>query len=213
MERLQYISQETEKLSHIDGIQKACEAGVKWVQLRVKNKTEKEITKLARAALQLCNQHHCKLTINDFPFFTKAINAYGVHLGKEDVSVAEARKILGNDFIIGGTANTIDDIELHFKSGADYVGVGPFKYTSTKEKLSPVLGLEGYRKIMDEYIKRNISIPVIAIGGIEIDNVKEIMGTGVYGIAVSGVIANSSNAKETVKQILGSINSSIFTTC
>ena len=213
MERLQYISQETEKLSHLEGIQKACEAGVKWVQLRVKNKSEKEVLELAKSALQVCNLHNCKLTINDFPSIAKQTSAFGVHLGKEDQSVAEGRKILGNDFTIGGTANTIDDIELHFKSGANYVGVGPFKFTTTKQKLSPVLGLEGYRKIMDDYMKRNISIPIIAIGGIEVGDVKEIMGTGVYGIAVSGVIANSANAKETVQQIFESINSSIFTTC
>lgn len=213
MERLQYISQETEKLSHMDGIQKACEAGVKWIQLRVKNKNEKEVLELAKGVLQVCKLHNCNLVINDFPRIAKEIGAYGVHLGKEDMSVSEARKILGNDFIIGGTANTIDDIELHFKSGANYVGVGPFKFTTTKQKLSPVLGLEGYRKIMDEYMKRNISIPVIAIGGIEVGDVKEIMGTGVYGVAVSGAIANSVNAKETVQQIFESINSSIFTVC
>ena len=213
MERLQYISQETEKLSHLEGIKKACEAGVKWIQLRVKNKSENEVIELAKAALQLCNLHNCNLIINDYPSVAKQIGARGVHLGKEDMSVAEARKILGKDFIIGGTANTIDDIEQHFKAGANYVGVGPFTFTTTKQKLSPVLGLDGYRKIMDEYSKRNISIPVIAIGGIEIKNVKDIMSTGVYGIAVSGVIANSLNTNDTVKQINDAINSSIFTTC
>ncbi len=213
MERLQYISQETEKRSHIDGIKKACEAGVKWIQLRVKNKSEKEVLELAKAALHICNLHNCKLIINDYPLIAKEIGAHGVHLGKEDMSVTEARKILGNDFVIGGTANTIDDIELHFKSGANYVGVGPFKFTTTKQKLSPVLGLEGYRSIMDEYMKRNISIPVIAIGGIELEEVKSVMGTGVYGIAVSGLIANAENMSGTVNKINESINSSIFTTC
>ena len=213
MERLQYISQETEKLSHLEGIKKACEAGVKWIQLRVKNKSEPEILELAKAAQQLCNLHNCYLIINDFPAIAKQIGAHGVHLGKEDMNVSEARKIIGNDFIIGGTANTIDDIENHFKSGANYVGVGPFKFTTTKQKLSPVLGLDGYRKIMDEYSKRNISVPIIAIGGIELENIKDIMSTGVFGIAVSGLIANSADAKATVKQINDSINSSIYTTC
>ncbi len=213
MERLQYISQETEKLSHLQGIEKACEAGVKWIQLRVKNKNEQEVAELAKAVKQICNLHNCYLTINDFPSVARQINANGVHLGKEDMSIAEARKLIGNSFTIGGTANTIDEIEMHFRSGANYVGAGPFQFTTTKQKLSPVLGIEGYRKIMDEYIKRNISVPVIAIGGIELNDIKNIMQTGVYGIAVSGLIANSSNAKETVKKILDSINSTIFTTC
>ncbi len=213
MERLQYISQETEKLSHLEGIQKACEAGVKWVQLRVKNKDEQQVIELAKVVLQICKLHKCYLSINDFPSVAKHIGANGVHLGKEDMPVSEARKLIGKDFIIGGTANGIEDIQLHFNSGADYVGVGPFKFTTTKQKLSPILGAEGYRKIMNEYAKRNISIPIIAIGGIELNDIKEIMSTGVYGIAVSGLIANAADAKAIVKQINESINASIFTTC
>ncbi|HWY13265.1 MAG TPA: thiamine phosphate synthase [Bacteroidia bacterium] len=213
MERLQYISQETEKLSHLEGIEKACEAGVKWIQMRVKNKNEQQVTELAKAVQQICNLHNCYLIINDHASVAKQINANGVHLGKEDMSVSEARKLIGDSFTIGGTANTIDEIEMHFRSGANYVGVGPFKFTTTKQKLSPILGLEGYRKIMDEYSKRNISIPVIAIGGIELNDIKEIMSTGIYGIAVSGLIANAIDAKATVKQINESINASIFTTC
>ena len=213
MERLQYISQETEKISHLQGIEKACEAGVKWIQLRVKDKSENEIVSLAKQVKQLCDDCGANLIINDRPSIAKKINAHGVHLGKEDMTITEARKLIGDSFCIGGTANTIEEIEIHFKSGANYVGVGPFQFTTTKQKLSPILGIEGYRKIMDEYSKRNISIPVIAIGGIELNDIKNIMQTGVYGIAVSGLIANSANAKETVKQILDSINSSIFTTC
>lgn len=213
MEKLQFISQETEKLTHLQGIQKACEAGVKWIQLRVKDKNEDEVLELAKAAKQICSLHDCCLIINDYPLIAKKAGANGVHLGKEDMSVAEARKILGNDFIIGGTANTIEDIELHSESGADYVGVGPFKFTATKKKLSPLLGLEGYKKIINECMKRNISAPIIAIGGIEINDVKDIMRTGVYGIAVSGLISNSADINTTVKQITDSINTSIITTC
>jgi thiamine-phosphate pyrophosphorylase len=213
MERLQYISQETEHQSHIEGIKKACENGAKWIQLRVKDKTEDEVLKLAQETLQLCKLHKCYLIINDFPAMAKQIGAYGVHLGKEDMPVNEARRILGKDFIIGGTANTIEDIENHFKNGADYVGVGPFRFTTTKKKLSPVLEIAGYRSIMDECIKRNISVPIIAIGGIEQNDIKEIMSTGVYGIAVSGLIANAKDTAAAIKQINDSINSSIFTTC
>jgi thiamine-phosphate pyrophosphorylase len=213
MERLQYISQETPTQSHIEGIKKACESGVNWIQLRVKDKNEEEILKLALEAKQLCDLHKCHLIINDHPSIAKKISTHGVHLGKEDMPVNEARKILGNDFIIGGTANTIDDIELHFINGANYIGVGPFRFTTTKKKLSPVLGLEGYRLIMNECIKRNISVPIVAIGGIELNDIKEIMSTGVYGVAVSGLIANAKDTKVTVKNINDSINSSIFTTC
>jgi thiamine-phosphate pyrophosphorylase len=213
MERLLYISQETDSISHIEGIQKACDAGVKWVQLRIKDKTSNEVFSTAKQARDICDAFNAKLTINDMPKVAKQVSAYGVHLGNEDMDIAEARKLIGPASIIGGTANTIEDIEKHFQAGADYVGVGPFRFTTTKKKLSPVLGLEGYRNIMKAYSEKGISIPVIAIGGIELEDIKDIMSTGVYGIAVSGLIANSNNAKETVKEILERINSSIYTTC
>jgi thiamine-phosphate pyrophosphorylase len=213
MERLQYISQETDSISHIEGIQKACEAGVKWVQLRIKNKTSNEVFSTAKQAKDICDAFNAKLTINDMPKVARQVNAYAVHLGNEDMSIAEAKKIIGNSILIGGTANTIEDIESHFNAGANYVGVGPFKFTTTKNKLSPVLGLDGFRKIMKAYGEKQISIPVFAIGGIELDDIKDIMSTGVYGIAVSGLIANSPDAKETVKEIFERINSSIYTIC
>jgi thiamine-phosphate pyrophosphorylase len=213
MERLQYISQETDSISHIEGIQKACDAGVKWIQLRIKEKTSNEILSTAKQAKEICDHFNAKLTVNDLPKIARQASAYGVHLGKEDITIAEARKIVGDNMIIGGTANTIEEIEEHFRSGANYVGVGPFRFTNTKKNLSPVLGLEGYRKIMEEYSKRNISIPVIAIGGIQLEDISDIMGTGVYGIAVSGLIANAADAKGTVKEIFQRINASIYPTC
>jgi thiamine-phosphate pyrophosphorylase len=213
MERLQYISQETEKLTHLQGIEKACKAGVKWIQLRIKDKSPEEVLELAKQAKIICDKYDAVLTVNDHTHVAKEINAYGLHLGKEDMSISEARKLTNNAFIIGGTANTIEDIEMHFKAGANYVGVGPFRFTTTKKKLSPVLGLEGYKKIVDECNKRNIMIPLIAIGGIELKDIPAIMQTGVFGIAVSGLIANSDNAEETVKQIFESINPPITTPC
>ena len=213
MERLQYISQETDSISHIEGIQKACEAGVKWVQLRIKGKTSNEVFSTAKQAKDICDAFNAKLTINDLPRVAKQVSAYAVHLGNEDMNVADAKKLIGASMIVGGTANTIEDIEAHFRAGANYVGLGPFRFTATKNKLSPVLGLDGYKKIMKEYSEREISIPVFAIGGIELDDIKDIMSTGVYGIAVSGLIANSKDAKETVKEIFERINSSIYTTC
>jgi thiamine-phosphate pyrophosphorylase len=213
MERLQYISQETEKLTHLQGIEKACKAGVKWIQLRVKDKNPEEILQLAKQAKTICDKYNAVLTINDHTHVAKEINSYGLHLGKDDMSVSEARKSINEAFIIGGTANTIEDIEMHSKAGANYVGVGPFRFTTTKKKLSPVLGLEGYKKIVDECNKRNIRIPLIAIGGIELNDITAIMQTGMFGVAVSGLIANAGNAEETVKQIFGSINQQTFSSC
>lgn len=205
MEKLQFISQENAGLSHLASIEKACKAGVKWVQLRIKNKPAEEIIPLARQAKNICDNYGAKLIINDHPSVALTVSAYGVHVGKADVPVKDARKVLGDKFIIGGTANTIEDIEKHWQEGADYVGVGPFRFTTTKEKLSPILGLEGYSKITSELKRRNISIPVIAIGGIELNDIKDIMKTGVHGIAVSSLIASAEDAGRTADAITKTI--------
>ncbi|MDE6296255.1 MAG: thiamine phosphate synthase, partial [Muribaculaceae bacterium] len=129
------------------------------------------------------------------------LNADGVHLGKEDMAPRDARKILDVKCIIGATANSLDDIKKAIEAGADYIGLGPFRFTTTKKKLSPVLGLEGLREIMKKL--REISdIPVVAIGGITTEDLPDIMKTGVTGVAISGTILNSDNPEETTKEIL-----------
>ena len=122
--------------------------------------------------------------------------ADGVHLGKNDMPVNEASKILGADKIIGGTANTFEDIERLARQGANYIGCGPFRFTTTKKNLSPVLVLEGYRTIVAQMKAAHINLPIVAIGGILETDFKDIMATGVTGIAVSGGILNADNPTE-----------------
>src|SRR5246127_4479462 len=125
--RLHYITQDIENTSHTQLVEDACKAGVNWVQLRLKNKSYEDWKAIAEEALAICKKHNAKLIINDNVALAKEIGADGVHVGKQDMPVAKAREILGSGFIIGGTANTFEDVELHAKSGADYVGLGPFR--------------------------------------------------------------------------------------
>lgn len=199
--KLHFISQETPELTHLECIENACKAGAEWVQLRVKDKSPDEIIAIAKKAKVICDAFGAKLIINDHPSVAKEVDAYGLHLGKEDMPVAEARKIVGDKMIIGGTANTIDDIITHAKNGADYIGCGPFRFTKTKAKLSPILGAEGYRNITAEAKKLNITIPIIAIGGIETEDISSILETGMYGIAVSSLIAFSEQPDMEVSKI------------
>lgn len=200
IEKLQFITQENDQFTHLEGMEEALKSGVKWVQLRIKDVPEHEIAKQAKLARQLCDQYNAKLIINDHPAIAKEVNADGVHLGKDDMPVEEARAILGKGKIIGATANTIEDIINHAEKGADYVGLGPFRFTTTKKKLSPVLGLEGYRDILGECKKRNITTPIIAIGGIEIIDIPALSGAGVYGIAASSMIIRK-NMEQTIATI------------
>lgn len=198
----QYISHFTPSIGYVGGIRMALEGGCKWVQLRMKDATEEEVLACAKEALPLCRQHGAKFILDDHVELVETAGADGVHLGKNDMPVDEARKILGPDKIIGGTANTIDDIIRLHRQGADYIGCGPFRFTTTKKKLSPVLGLEGYRDIVLKMRENGIDLPIVAIGGIKVDDIPAIMGTGVTGIALSGAILNAEDPKSMTESIL-----------
>jgi len=210
--KLQYISQGETAAAQLNNIQEALDAGCKWVQLRFKNAGIDDIKNLAAKIKELCTIHGATFIINDHPHIAKEVNADGVHLGLTDMPVSEARRILGllkppsgvwgpaPDKIIGGTANTLDDILQRVSEGCNYVGLGPYRFTQTKEKLSPILGIKGYEEIMNVLLKQNISIPVYAIGGIMLQDIEAIMHTGVYGVAVSGVITTDADKKKLVEQ-------------
>ncbi|MDX2306051.1 MAG: thiamine phosphate synthase [Microscillaceae bacterium] len=201
IDKLHYISQETDTLSHIQVIQQACEAGCRWIQLRMKEKSETEMQQIASQAKAICQKYSAKLIINDHVHLAKEVAAGGVHLGQTDMPPSEARLILGPDFIIGGTANTFTDIVWLIESEINYVGLGPFRFTSTKKNLSPVLGLEAYREIILKCRQSKIYTPIIAIGGILLEDVDELKQTGIHGIAVSGLITHSQNRKELVEKL------------
>jgi thiamine-phosphate pyrophosphorylase len=124
------------------------------------------------------------------------VDACGVHLGLQDMPIRQARHILGNEKIIGGTANTLEDVLMRVKEECDYIGLGPFRFTSSKKNLSPILGVDGINRIMQELASRSIQIPVYAIGGITFSDVEKIIETGVAGIALSSEITMHPNKKE-----------------
>lgn len=199
---LQFITHHTERYSYLDSARMALEGGCKWIQLRMKDADKKELKETALKVQEMCKQHEATFIIDDHVELVKEIKADGVHLGKNDMPVAEARQFLGEEFLIGGTANTFDDIMMHFNASADYIGCGPFRFTTTKKNLSPILGLEGYKAIIDRLTEMRIRIPVVAIGGITYDDIPDIMNTGIHGIALSGTILNAANPVEETQRIL-----------
>lgn len=203
--KLQFISHFTDTLTYIDGIQLALEGGCRWIQLRMKDATDEEVLPIALQAQEMCKKYDATFVIDDRVEMVKQIKADGVHLGKNDMPIAEARQILGDDFIIGGTANTFEDVMAHVEAGANYIGCGPFRFTTTKQRLSPILGLDGYRHIVDEMKKNHISLPIVAIGGITLVDIPAIMQTGVTGIALSGSILKADNPIEETNKILNNI--------
>lgn len=199
---VQFITHCTERYSYLDSARMALEGGCRWIQLRMKDCPPEEAEAVARQVQALCKEHDAIFIIDDHVHLAQKLEADGVHLGKQDMPVAEARRVLGEGFLIGGTANTFDDIVQHRQGGADYIGCGPFRYTSTKKNLSPVLGLEGYAAIMRQMDEAGIGLPVVAIGGITREDIPGIMQTGVHGIALSGSVLRAESPVEEMKAIL-----------
>ncbi len=202
MVSLQFITHQTQNHSHYEAARIALAGGCHWIQLRMKDCPLDEVEHEARRIQQLCRQYKATFIIDDHVELAKRLHADGVHLGKNDMPIREARKLLGEGYIIGGTANTFEDVKQHHAAGADYIGCGPFRFTTTKKNLSPILGLEGYQDIIHQMKKADIRLPVVAIGGITREDIPALMGTGVSGIAMSGAILHADNPVAEVKRII-----------
>lgn len=202
MRAIQFITHETETIGYAEGARMALEGGCRWIQLRMKDASDDEVRKAAAEIQPMCKAHDAIFLLDDRVELAKELKADGVHLGKNDMPVDEARRVLGEEFIIGGTANTFDDIERLARQGADYIGCGPFRFTTTKKNLAPVIGIEGYRDIIEKMKAAGIDLPVVAIGGITADDIDDILSTGVRGIAVSGTVLRAENPVAMMKQII-----------
>lgn len=203
--KLQYISQGNTVEAQLYNIHKALDNGCEWVQMRFKNGNSKELSTLAEAIKTLSEEYLATFIINDKVDLALQVNADGVHLGLNDMRIEEARNLLGTHKIIGGTANTFEDVLQRMEEKCDYIGLGPFRFTSTKENLSPILGLEGYQNILNKVTEQSARIPIYAIGGIELNDIENIIGTGIYGIAVSGIISQN-------PQLITQLNEKLYVT-
>lgn len=202
MSQVQFITHFTDKISYLDSVSIALEGGCRWIQLRMKSADYTTLLNTAREVRRLCNQYNATFIIDDNIQAVIDACADGVHLGKNDMPIAEARRVLGSDRVIGGTANTFNDVVAHYISGADYIGCGPFRFTTTKSNLSPILGIDGYSEILRQMREKGISIPLVAIGGITKYDIPELFEAGVSGVALSGAILNADNPVEEMRDIV-----------
>ncbi len=202
MKQIQFITHFNDRYGYVDGARMALEGGCRWIQLRMKGASDDEVAEVAAQIQPLCREHEAIFLLDDRVELAKSLKADGVHLGKNDMPISEARRVLGEEFIIGGTANTFDDIERLSSQGADYIGCGPFRFTTTKEKLAPVLGLEGYRRIVAQMEAKGINLPIVAIGGITCEDIPALMQTGIDGIAISGAVLNAADPVAEMKRMI-----------
>ncbi len=197
-DRLYFVTNDDEPVGQVA---MACAAGIRWIQLRMKEASDAEVLAAALAAKPICERYGCMLLVNDRVEVAIAAGVQGVHLGQLDMPVAEARRLLGEGKIIGGTANTMAQLREHRRQGADYIGLGPYRYTTTKKNLSPVLGLEGYRAIMTGLRAEGVAIPVVAIGGIGAADVAPLLEAGLHGVAFSGMLVHADDPAALVRSL------------
>lgn len=201
LEKVQFITHSNYNIDYFQSAVLALKGGLRFIQLRMKDSNREELISTGKRIKEECDKCNSLFILDDHVELVNEIGANGVHLGKEDMPIKEARKILGKDKIIGGTANNFEDIVKHFNDGADYIGLGPLRYTNTKKKLSPVLGFEGYRNIIEKCKTQGIDIPIYAIGGIRIEDIEELKQIGIFGIAISSLILESKNSETTINEI------------
>lgn len=199
--RLHYVSQGKTAAEHLSHIERLCKAGCPWVQLRLKEVSKEQYEQAAWQALTICRKYKALLTINDNWEVAQVIQADGIHVGKTDTAPQLVREACP-DAIIGATANTWEDIEKLADAPIDYIGLGPLRFTTTKKKLSPTLGIKGYELLLKKMQKKQINIPVLAIGGIREEDVANLREVGLWGIAASGLLTQSNEIQELMNRIL-----------
>lgn len=193
--QLQYISD-----GDLTAIESYLKGGGRWVQLRMKGCSEQEIINKGIAVRELCHSYGATYILNDSAALAHRTGADGVHMGKTDGTTAAAREVLGRDKIIGRTAHTLADIEEISTSDADYIGLGALRVTATKSNIAGVLGYDGYRRIFMAFPRH--APPIVAIGGVVVEDIPVLMQIGLHGIAVSGLISKSEDIVEMTKNIL-----------
>lgn len=204
---LQFITNGKDGHECVSQAQKVLNGGCRWIQLRMKDAEDSEIENAAKEIKHHTDECGATFIIDDNVEICQRIGASGVHLGKNDMAPKDARKVLGEDFIIGGTCNTLEDI-LTVKDDVDYIGCGPFRFTTTKKNLAPTLGLDGYKKLVWECRSQGINIPIVAIGGITLNDISDVLSAGPDGIAMSGEIIRAANMGDMTAQVVNAINSS-----
>ncbi|HZG01236.1 MAG TPA: thiamine phosphate synthase, partial [Chitinophagales bacterium] len=162
----------------------------------------------AKEVKRICVIFNATFILNDNAEIAKAVNADGVHLGKDDMPIKQARRLLGDHVIIGTSCNTFNDIAVAAKEPINYTGLGPYRYTATRKNLNPLLGLDGIRDAMRQYHIQGYKLPVVAIGGVRLEDLPFLLQAGVHGVAVSSAVHNSEKRAETVKEFIAQVQAS-----
>lgn len=200
--RLMLITQAQSQHSVLEQVKGFLTGGGRIVQLRSKHRPTVEVIAQGRMLLPLCTAEEALFLINDDVEAARVTQADGVHQGIADMPLPEARKRLGERAIIGATVHNEKELEREGIEHADYLGIGPLRFTHTKHRLSPLLGYEGIAKIIQHKEALGLTLPVFVVGGVDTHDVKPLLEVGAYGVAVSGSIALAGDVTFATKQFI-----------
>jgi thiamine-phosphate pyrophosphorylase len=197
--RLYFITADNNNLgrTHLDTAEAAVLGGATTIQFRDKDMDDREFERTARQVKNISGRYGVPLIINDRSEIAVKIGAAGVHVGQDDLDAASVRALIGPDLVLGCSVTTADQARQAEKVGADYIGAGPVFPTGSKNDAAPPIGLDGLIEIC-----RAVAIPVVAIGGITVGNINEVIETGAAGTAVIAAIAAAPNMKDAAAELL-----------
>jgi thiamine-phosphate pyrophosphorylase len=184
------------RFSHLELARMAIRGGADTIQYRQKSGSTREMIRIAAQMKQVCSDQGVPLIVNDRVDVAIAAGADGVHLGQDDFPIPLAREFLGQEMIIGASASNMQEVEKCLLDGADYVGLGPIYPTTSKDDAGSVKGIDSLIQVV-----KAVPVPIIAIGGIGLDNVSEIVQTGVYGIAVISSVCCQEDPEQATKAL------------
>lgn len=195
--KFHYFTQDLPHRSHVEQVRIACEAGANWVQYRCLTKKDKELIPEIHEIASICDDWGATLILTEHYHLLDKVDAQGVHMEDPTADYVGIREKIGEDKTLGGSATSPEELKRLQRSHVDYAGYGPFRHTETKPNRYALLGFDGYKNLKKLY---NIEIPVIAVGGVQVADIEDLLSTDIYGVAVSGAINLAQNPAVTLKE-------------
>lgn len=188
IEKLHFITHDIEQHTHVEQAKIACEAGAKWIQYRCLTKSDDELLADINVIAEICDDWGATLIVTDHIHLNGKADIQGFHIEDMDADFFALREQLGEAVTIGGSSNTVAGLIRLAHHGADYAGFGPFNITTTKLNNAPLLGFKGYTDAVFILKEQRIEMPVLAVGGVTLDDIDQLIATGIFGIAASSAI-------------------------
>ncbi len=206
IEKLHFITHDIPQYTHVEQAQLACEAGAKWIQYRCLSKADDELLADIHLIANICDDWGATLIVTDHIHLKGKADIQGFHIEDMDADFIALRKQIGEEYTLGGSANTADNLFRLAKEGADYAGFGPFKLTTTKPNNSPLLGIKGYVDALEKLAAKSIELPILAVGGVTLQDVAPLLCTGIFGIAASSAINQAADMQKAYVDFYRAVN-------